>query len=154
MEPSYSPDGTTIVYAAAHGPNVRRRWNLFVVGSDGSNAHRITSTPLRQEMDPSYSPDGTSIVYTAKDQVSRYESDSDVRMLDLATQRSRVLFGSPDLEEYAGPVSPDGSRIAWVQYDASHHASLVVSNLDGTNPVIIDSGDVPTGFGGIDWLAT
>lgn len=53
--PSWSPDGTKIVF--------ERGYRLYVMNSDGTNAHRISTADAIEDRWPAWSPDGSKILY-------------------------------------------------------------------------------------------
>ncbi|BCB76395.1 hypothetical protein GCM10022251_24080 [Phytohabitans flavus] len=53
-DPAPSPDGKFVLYTRETGPGTSDIW---IIGADGSNPHRLTSDPQR-DMDPAWSPDG------------------------------------------------------------------------------------------------
>src|SRR5436190_6771157 len=57
--PSYSPDGTRIVFVGNHGSG----FQVFVMNADGSGQKSLTSTPVADDR-PSFSPDGTKIAFS------------------------------------------------------------------------------------------
>ncbi len=81
IDPEFSPDGDSIVYARGVGPFVPKgqprktpEWKLysaiFIVGLDGKNSQQITSTPERQKgqlatetSDPVISPNGKMLSF-------------------------------------------------------------------------------------------
>ncbi len=69
VEPSWSPDGTKILFNGYR--------EIFVMNADGSNVRPLTSDPNRRGMyfSPGWSPDGTKIVTTFYPQT---RSDIDV----------------------------------------------------------------------------
>jgi molecular chaperone DnaK len=60
VDPAWSPDGTSIAYTRSTGEKISDIW---VIGSDGSGARRLTDHKAR-EMDPSWSPDGSWLAFT------------------------------------------------------------------------------------------
>ena len=57
---SFSPDGSTILYAANHDGDLE----IYVVGADGSDRRQLTDNG-GQDFFPSWSPDGNTIVFSS-----------------------------------------------------------------------------------------
>ena len=90
--PSWSPDGTQIVYAAGG--------KLFIVGVDGKNGTAITDGPSDDL--PAWSPDGRRIAFVR---------GHDLAMFSVPNGGVTTLFvGVPGVGALAW--SPDGTRIA------------------------------------------
>jgi Tol biopolymer transport system component len=60
VDPAWSPDGSTIAYTRGTG---RETSDIWVIGSDGTGAKRLTDHSSR-EMDPSWAPDGSWLAFT------------------------------------------------------------------------------------------
>lgn len=58
VQPCFSPDGRTILFASMRGGN----WDIWSVGLNGGQARQITHSPLH-EVHPSFAPDGKRFVY-------------------------------------------------------------------------------------------
>ena len=57
---SFSPDGSTILFAANHDGDLE----IYVVGADGSDQRQLTDNS-GQDFFPSWSPDGQTIVFSS-----------------------------------------------------------------------------------------
>jgi Tol biopolymer transport system component len=84
IDPEFSPDGDSIVYARGVGPFVPKgeprktpEWKnysaIFIVGLDGKNSHQVSTTPKRHKgqlatetSDPSFSPNGKMLTFLTK----------------------------------------------------------------------------------------
>ena len=60
-EPSWSPDGSRIVFA--HSSTGNLPYDLYTVGAEGGPVHRLTHSALDEEL-PQYSPDGRWIAFS------------------------------------------------------------------------------------------
>jgi Tol biopolymer transport system component len=104
--PSWSPDGSRIVFARREGDGDASQVGLYVVFRDGSGLRRLTR---HDDDSPSWSPGGNTIAYTRWRGYGGLERD--VRRMDPDGTHSRLLARNA-----ANPSwSPDGSRIAVVQ---------------------------------------
>ena len=57
---SFSPDGSTILFAANHDGDLE----IYVVNADGTDTRALTEND-KQDFFPSWSPDGKSIVFSS-----------------------------------------------------------------------------------------
>jgi gamma-glutamyltranspeptidase len=112
-EPSWSPDGARLVFAADRGEG----FDLFVVPARGGRAERLTFLP-GDERCPSWGRDGR-IAFAAHDrtQWDLFLVDPDARV-EAAPPSLVRLTNTPD-EEKEPAVSPDGVRVAFVSNRSS-----------------------------------
>ena len=96
--PRLSPDGKAAVFVALGDVYVAR---------PGQKPQAITDDPYMQG-EPSWSPDGTSVLYT-----SDKDGPPAIYRFDLATRSEKRLTTSPNAA-YAGKLSPDGSKLAFL----------------------------------------
>ena len=130
--PSWSPDGSELVYAM-QGTLWRQR-------IDNTEARQITDGPGYHSQ-PDWSPDGRRIVYASYD-----GQEIELRLLDLETGLSRSLVrnGGANL----GPRwAPDGRRIAYVStaFEGRFHVFVVEPDDSASVPVRITE-DRPGGL--------
>ncbi|MEC9488862.1 MAG: DPP IV N-terminal domain-containing protein [Halanaerobium sp.] len=124
--PSFSPDGSKIVYMRDH--------EIWVMGSDGSNQDELLFT-TDDMSDPEWSPVGNRIA------ISRNEWDNnEIYAFDIAGDNSVSsidnLTNSQGHESYPD-WSPDGSKIAY-----SADSEIWVMDADGGNKVQLTDNSV------------
>jgi TolB protein len=130
-EPSWSPDGTQIVFRRLNEP-AGTGWDLFIVNVDGTDLRQLTDMPRGEEQKPVWSPDGTQIAFFALGistaQIFLINSDgTDLRQLT-------------DFPSGAGtPIwSPDGQQIAFIGKNSQTISEevefdLYIINRNGSN---------------------
>ena len=118
LDPVWSPDGNTIVYA---GPNVGSQAPLLAVQPDGTEIP-LPSIQVRREGGGSrsrFTPDGRSLVFT-----KGFGLSQDFWLLDLQTKGSRQLSRLNHQSAVWGfDISPDGKQIV---FDRARTASDIV----------------------------
>jgi Tol biopolymer transport system component len=116
--PSFSPDGSRIVYAADAG--------IFTIALDGGDRELLTSGP---DFKPQYTPDGSTIVFeSARGGLisAIWSMDADGSNLKRLTP-ARLRAGGPD-------VAPDGQHIVFFSNESYPlPTSLYVMDMDGSN---------------------
>jgi len=107
LSPTVSPDGQTIAYVSLRDKN----YDIWLMGRDGSNQRRFTTTLQQREWDPHFLRDGT-LAYL----VERREGNRTVQQVvraDPATGGVTALTGT-DLAIAGFSVSPAGDVVALV----------------------------------------
>lgn len=121
--PSFSPDGSQIVFASADSMNVS--WDIWVVDVDGSNPPtRLTNDPQAQDMDPVFSPNGNKIAFT------KFGAGGDIYLMD-PDGNNQVNLTNSIFHDYSPAFSPDGSRIAYTSFNSGNY-DIWVMNTDGS----------------------
>ena len=122
-QPSWSPDGSHIVFARQDPTNGgRNRNDLFSVAADGSDE---TSLDVPGN-DPAWSPDGSRIIFT-----QGFQGDG-IYSVRPDGSDFETLF-APNAYIHSPTWSPDGTRIAFT-YQHSNFWRIWVMRSDGSNP--------------------
>ena len=123
--PSWSPDGTEIVFAFE---DLDGNSNIFLGEVGGANVAQLTFTG--EDYEPAWSPDGTKIAF-----MSDRDSDYEIYVMNTdGTNQINLTNNSADDERPSW--SPDGTKIAF-QSDRDFDYEIYVMNADGTNQVNI-----------------
>jgi Tol biopolymer transport system component len=151
-DPTWSPDGTRLLYVAPAGSNGQDIW---VINADGSVPIDLTQSP-GDDTDPAWSRDGGRIAFAA----TRNTGVPQVYLMDMACEPppdSCVASGAHNLtdgyaHEYSPVWSPDGSQLAVA---ASINEALgrifLRSTAGGNPPVWFDRSDTIIGADDLAW---
>jgi len=94
LVPSWAPDGSAVVFAAQR---LRIHPDIWWVGSDGSNLHKLTDTFSTSEAGAVFSPDGTRIVFSL---MGPQDTTSDLWLMDPNGANMTQLTDTPGSYEY------------------------------------------------------
>jgi Tol biopolymer transport system component len=110
IDPSWSPDGRTIVYVGCpHAICTPSQQEIYVMGADGGQRLRLTDDGVRDH-DPYYSPNGKEIAFlsqTARPTDSRVAGSWNIRSIDAAGGAVRDITTGTDVTSLPR-WSPDG----------------------------------------------
>lgn len=121
MAPSFSPDGSRIVFYSNRDGN----WEIYTMNVVGGDVKRLTAHPRADAMG-SYSPDGGKIVFHS------YRSESwDIYVMNADGSEPRRLTDNPATDRQPA-WSPDGKKIAFVS-NRDGNDEIYVMNADGTD---------------------
>jgi len=130
--PSWSPDGTRIVFNTQRDGNVE----IYTMNADGSDPFRLTDHPAR-DWGPSWSPDGTRIVFFSD---RDGDDDPDTNDFEIYTMNAddggdrRRLTNTTGVNNSHPNWSPDGNNIAFAS-DRAGNSEIYVMRADGNNVV-------------------
>jgi Tol biopolymer transport system component len=93
--PSWAPDATAVVFTAQR---LRIHPDIWWVGADGSNLHKLTDTFSKSEAGPVFSPDGAQIVFSITDPQA---TNSDLWLMDPNGANVTQLTDTPASSEYS-----------------------------------------------------
>src|SRR5215207_8633257 len=75
--PTFSPNGEKIAYAANYGADTR---GIYVINRSGTSKKALTDNNNLPEYGPTWSPDGTKIAFVRQERVSTPEGQSDTQV--------------------------------------------------------------------------
>ena len=138
-QPSWSPDGTRIAFAAENLGNDDPYWarHIWVMDADGSNAIRLTQGN-HWDNSPSWSPDGSRIAFSRH---RHADDDTHIVIIHADGSNEMPLTAGSARERYPS-WSPDGADIAFVAEDGQ----LVLMAPDGSNQRVIVSTNAVEGI--------
>lgn len=123
-DPSYSPDGSTLIFAMDHGGDERN--DLWILRRGAPAPERLTETPI-SEQQARFSPDSRSVAFVAdRDRSFRFN----VEVMDLATRKTRQLTRE-DVNVYSPRWSPDGRTLVAVRTPDDQKGDLLVIDVAG-----------------------
>ena len=94
LVPSWAPAVSAVVFTAQR---LRIHPDIWWVGSDGSNLHKLTDTFSKSESGPVFSPDGTEIVFSLLDPQA---TNTDLWLMALDGTNLTQLTDTPARSEY------------------------------------------------------
>ena len=127
FSPSFSPDGTTLVFSRETDP-ANENGRLWTVGVDGRGAADLITISAFREYDPEFTPDGGRIFFSQEVPLSR-------RIYSIGADGLDPVAVSPaDRGRSEQPsTSPDGTRVAYDAYrtPVATATGIEVQNLAG-----------------------
>lgn len=126
LHPALSPDGRSLVFMSDRSG----AYELWMQDQGSGQMRQLTRHNGGFVGTPRFTPNGRFIVYEV-----RTGDDSDIRLLDLSTNRSRVLVGGRHFDT-APSVSADGQRV-YFGSDRGEGWNVYAVPLSGRRPPVL-----------------
>ena len=107
-QPSWRPDGTTIIYTSTRNNN---NPDIRVINADGTGLQDLLATAAEEQW-ASYNPQDVDQIALQSDQDATTEDDTDIFVYTISTTAYQKLADSP-YTDGAPAWSPDGTKIAF-----------------------------------------
>jgi Tol biopolymer transport system component len=135
--PSWSPDGTRIVFFSDRDGN----YEIYTMNPDGSEQTRLTENP-EGDRNPCWSPDGKKIAFVT-------ERDGNVKIYIMNSDGSNETRLTENLaDDFSPSWSPDGSKIIFGS-NRDGNAEIYIMNADGSDQTRLT--DEPANDGHPSW---
>jgi hypothetical protein len=135
LDPAWSPDGSRIAYSSTQSG----QWRIWVMNQDGSGKTQLSPDPVERnyvDTSPAWSPDGSKIAWH-RDRAGGGLNGIYIMDSDGANPHRVVCCGAL----YGLDYSPDGTKLLFA---SSFDGYLYISNADGTAPVKVALGGMPS----------
>lgn len=109
--PSWSPDGTQIVYISAEAG---KPWKVFLVSAQGGSPQELLPENVG-EVDATWSPDGTQLAFGRLSSLNT--GTIDIQLVDMNTRQASTFPGSKGL--FSPRWSPDGRYLLAITAEGS-----------------------------------
>jgi hypothetical protein len=141
--PRFSPDGNWIAYTDRDLTHFR---SLHVVSRDGSEDRLVVKRNGGASV--AWTPDGHALVYDEPESYRLFRVRSDLRVIDLATRRTRWITRGQRASD--PDVAPDGRTVVFVRQKGDR-SDLALVGLDGAGQRDLTRSDVDTRWSGPRW---
>jgi Tol biopolymer transport system component len=144
FSPSWSPDGTELVFISTRDDS---NGEIYKMKADGSDVTRLTSNSAI-DGNPAWSPDGANIVF----QTNLIDGGNAWNIWSMnadGSNQTPLTTGSPQKQEPAW--SPSGAKIAYRAGPDPGGNQLYTMNPDGTDQTLLPSNSLPFNTYSPDW---
>ncbi|MDE0502582.1 MAG: hypothetical protein OXI86_00775, partial [Candidatus Poribacteria bacterium] len=129
--PSWSPDGTRIVYSFGLGRFRGDVSDIYIMDANGANGVNLTKGRHKVNSLPAWSPDGTKIAFR-----SNRDGNFEIYVMNADGKNPINLTLHPDSDSWP-TWSPDGRQIAFESLQVAagvlNHCDIFVMDADGAN---------------------
>lgn len=141
IDPSYSPDGETIVFAERLGS----AYNISTIDADGTN-HTVLISDTTPMYDPTFSADGEFILYaqrTVAPAGSHTYGDWEINYLDTTTDEITTILS--DAHANMHPVWLTATQVAFQRFEYGTDTTfrIVLYDLAGNEVADLGEGEYP-----------
>ena len=129
LSPSWSPDGSRIVFSSDRNGQTNRE--IYVMNVDGSNQTRLTNNST-DDLWPTWSPDSQKIAFY----------NASVKGINIMDRTGANLVNITHDFSLNPAWSPDGTKLAFDSYDpVTSKQQIFIINIDGSNVTHVTNND-------------
>ena len=142
-QPSYSPDGTKIIYVSN---KLSDHWRIWTVNRDGTGAAPLPNDPAGglDAQWPVFSPDGTKVAFQLR--VAGNNVDTAIVVANADGTGAVTLNPGNNFRDEAPTWSPDGTKIAFTSNRSGDFDIFTMNSADGGNIVHLTADPRSDGF--------
>jgi len=126
-EPSWSPDGTKIIFDSDRDGNAE----IYIMNADGSGQVNITNNPEAKDLSSSWSPDGTKIAFRLQ-----ANKISEIFIMNADGSEKVNITNNQGARDISPTWSPDGKMIAF-ESERNNREEIYIINSDDTGLIML-----------------
>jgi len=119
--PSFSPDGTKIVFCSSRDGSADE---IYIMNADGSGQTRLTNNATN-DIEPCFSPDGTKIAF-----VGMRDGNTEIYIMNVDGS-GQIRLTNNAVSDMWPCFSPDGTKIAFSSHRVTN-GEIYIMNVDGS----------------------